>query len=197
MGVIYQARDDLLELLIPFVRSRGATLNDQTIVDHYTECSLGGFSSSELWRRLGIGPNPTVDEEYLAGHALNDGLGTFLSELRARGLAVHCLSNDVSEWSKRLRVRFGLESSIEHWIISGDVGVRKPDPRIYGRLLETTGLLPENCIFIDDRIPNLDAAREMGFQTLLFGPGNEQTHGHIRVPSFSEAANQVFRPTAG
>jgi len=51
-----------------------------------------------------------------------------------RGIAVACLTNDVSEWSALLRRRFELETRIRPWIVSGDVGARKPDPQIFAVL---------------------------------------------------------------
>jgi hypothetical protein len=45
------------------------------------------------------------------------------------GVRLACLSNDVSEWSKLLRERFGLSEYITDWFISADIGVRKARSR--------------------------------------------------------------------
>jgi putative hydrolase of the HAD superfamily len=47
-------------------------------------------------------------------------------------------------------------------VISGEVGMRKPEPRIYAHALDAVGLPPESCVFIDDMRQNIDAAEEAG-----------------------------------
>lgn len=81
-----------------------------------------------------------------------------------------CLSNDVSEWSLNLRNRFGLDRLITDWVISGDVGYRKPDPEIYQELLRRLQVMPSEVLFIDDRVKNLTAAATLGFHVIGFGP---------------------------
>lgn len=47
-------------------------------------------------------------------------------------------------------------------VISGEVGMRKPEPRIYAHTVESVGLPPETCVFIDDMRQNIEAAEEAG-----------------------------------
>jgi putative hydrolase of the HAD superfamily len=51
-------------------------------------------------------------------------------------------------------------------VISGDVGVRKPDPRIYELGAEAVDLPPSACVFVDDLPGNLKPARELGMATV-------------------------------
>jgi len=51
-------------------------------------------------------------------------------------------------------------------VISGDVGLRKPDPRIYELGAESVGLPPSACVFVDDLPGNLKPARELGMATV-------------------------------
>jgi putative hydrolase of the HAD superfamily len=52
------------------------------------------------------------------------------------------------------------------WVISGDEGMRKPDPKIYELGAERIGLTPEDCVFVDDLKGNLKPARAMGMATV-------------------------------
>lgn len=52
-------------------------------------------------------------------------------------------------------------------VISGEVGMRKPDPQIYLHTLERIGLAAQECVFVDDLEPNVVAAREMGMVAVL------------------------------
>jgi epoxide hydrolase-like predicted phosphatase len=51
-------------------------------------------------------------------------------------------------------------------VISGEVGVRKPEPRIYELGAEAIGLPPADCVFVDDLPGNLKPARELGMATV-------------------------------
>lgn len=48
-------------------------------------------------------------------------------------------------------------------VISGEVGMRKPEHRIYRHTAQALELAPEQCVFVDDLRPNVDAAVELGF----------------------------------
>ncbi len=171
MGVIYETGNDTDELLIPFALARGCVLSVDSINALYIECSLGRFSSSTLWERLGIASAGTnLDGEYVSGYQLTAGVRPFLETMRGLGVPIACISNDVAEWSLTLRRRHGLEDLIAHWIISGEVGTRKPDRAIDERCAAETGVPFAECLFVDDRVRNLEAAVRLGFATLQFCP---------------------------
>ncbi len=194
MGVIYRAGDDVGELLIPFLRSKGCTKSAGEIEALYLECSLGNMTSREFWEACGIPYHEQLDEEYIQGHTLTDGLTEFLAAVRSRGIRIACLSNDVREWSVLLRKRHGLERDIEHWLISGDLGVRKPDVEIYRIMLDKLGVKPWACAFLDDRMPNLRVARELGMRVLQFGnrtpDAGEESLDH--AATFEEAKKYIL-----
>lgn len=48
---------------------------------------------------------------------------------------------------------------IDHWFISGDLGLRKPSAEIYRLASDRLGVRPQEAVFVDDRPRNLDAAR--------------------------------------
>ena len=52
--------------------------------------------------------------------------------------------------------------------MSGQVGVAKPDPRIYDLAILRCGLVPSRTIFADDNAANVDAGRAAGFTALRF-----------------------------
>jgi putative hydrolase of the HAD superfamily len=54
----------------------------------------------------------------------------------------------------------------DHVIESAKIGLRKPDPRIYQMMIETLGVDPKNCVYLDDLGVNLKPAREMGMTTI-------------------------------
>ena len=101
MGVIYKVGDDVGELLCPFIHENGGLSDDSEIETIYREASLGHLSAREFWERVKI--NPALEDDYLLRHQLSDGLLDFLPQARQRFASIWCLSNDVSEWSRKLR----------------------------------------------------------------------------------------------
>jgi putative hydrolase of the HAD superfamily len=71
----------------------------------------------------------------------------------------------------RVGVRKNCYELFDFRIISHEVGVRKPEKRIYEILLErleSNGVKPEECVFVDDRKENLDVIEEFGVKSILF-----------------------------
>ncbi|MEU8357481.1 HAD-IA family hydrolase [Nonomuraea sp. NPDC048882] len=58
--------------------------------------------------------------------------------------------------------RLGLTYFADDVVSSARVGMAKPDPRIYEIAAERAGVAPERCLFVDDRLPNVEAARALG-----------------------------------
>ena len=166
MGVIYEAADDVAELLVPFISAHGGTTDAPAVEGIYRRASLGQITAEELWRLAGV--DASLEDEYLLMHRLFIGLLEFLPSALDRFDRILCLSNDVSEWSVKLRKRLGLERFISGWFVSGDLGVRKPSPEIYERMLTLTGLRPEDIVFVDDRPGNVTAAQALGITGVLW-----------------------------
>ena len=168
MGVIFRAADDVAELLIPFIAEAGGNVGAGIVESTYLDASLGLISVDEFWRRVGL--DSSVEDNYLARHALAAGVESFLTCAAEKSVPVWCLSNDVERWSIKLRSAFDLEKMLAGAIISSAVKLRKPNPSIYQFLLETSGYRPDQLLFIDDRAKNVNAARSMGIPSVLFGP---------------------------
>jgi putative hydrolase of the HAD superfamily len=86
-----------------------------------------------------------------------------LDELRAAGLGVGLLSNSWGATDYPPDVL----SRCDPVVISGSVGLRKPDPAIFELLLERLGVPAERTVFVDDVKPNVAAATELGMHGVL------------------------------
>lgn len=186
MGVIYSVEKDDRDLLSPFVEEKGGTKDVSKIEILYNAASLGCMSSAEFWEAVEL--DPGLEDEYLQRYGLTDGLITFLETVNSQGYEVWCLSNDVSEWSKKLRARFGLNKYVRGFVISGDVGARKPEQTIFDHLISQLTASPREAVFVDDQRKNLDVAAALGFSTILFTPaGHDSTaEQHIVATSFAD-----------
>jgi epoxide hydrolase-like predicted phosphatase len=81
--------------------------------------------------------------------------------LRAKraGLLTGLLSNS---WGNEYP-REGWDQMFDAVVISGEVGMRKPEPEIYRHVLDLLGVRPEETVFVDDLRPNIGAAEALGF----------------------------------
>jgi putative hydrolase of the HAD superfamily len=52
-------------------------------------------------------------------------------------------------------------------VVSGEVGARKPEPRIYLLTAERLGVTPETCVFVDDLLQNVEGARAVGMEGIV------------------------------
>ena len=96
-------------------------------------------------------------------------------DLHAAGIPLFALTN----WSEELfpvaRERFDFLSLFEDIVVSGQVGVAKPDHAIFTILQKRIGHSLDGCIFIDDSPRNVEAAAEAGLDAILF-----TDTGHLR-----------------
>lgn len=94
-----------------------------------------------------------------------------LRELRERGVRVYALSNWSAETFPVARPMFPFLEWFDGIVISGEVRMVKPDPRIFAHVLERFGLEPGQTVFVDDNPENVRAAEGAGFVGIVFeGP---------------------------
>jgi putative hydrolase of the HAD superfamily len=73
-------------------------------------------------------------------------------------------------WSglRALITRAGWLDAFDALIVSAEVGIMKPDPRIYQLALEALGVDPQEAVFVDDTLANIEAARMLGMAVIHF-----------------------------
>jgi len=101
-----------------------------------------------------------------------------LQALRQKGYPLYGLTNWAAETFYRIRHEHDFLDWFEAIVVSGDVGLAKPDLAIYQVLLEQIMAPAERCLFIDDSQANVVAADQLGFMTIHYqAPG--QLHGEL------------------
>jgi epoxide hydrolase-like predicted phosphatase len=78
------------------------------------------------------------------------------------------LSNHAKEWSEYMKRKFDLFKSFDPIIFSCDVGIRKPDPKIYEIALDKLKCYASESIFIDDKKRDTDGAETLGIKGIVF-----------------------------
>ena len=91
-----------------------------------------------------------------------------LDELASRGRRLYALTNFSHETWPVARARFEFLGRFEDVVVSGEVGMVKPDPRIYRLAIERCRLDAARTVFVDDLPANVEAARAEGLRGVHF-----------------------------
>ncbi len=182
MGVLFDVGDDVGRILVPFVEERGGTVD--AVHDLYRILSLGRMSTAEFWVGVGLeDPPEELDADYADRLVANPAALVFLERAQEQGTRVAVLANGVGKWMQLVRKRYDLDRYVELWLISGEMGVRKPDIGSFEALRRVSGVSFRNCLMIDDRLEHLDSARQLGMSTAWFDPPagvDEDDHPPLR-----------------
>lgn len=91
-----------------------------------------------------------------------------VKELQDRGYRVYLLSNYPLDMYKLHWPNFEFFKLVDGYVVSAPEKMKKPDKAIYELLCARYGLTASECIFIDDRQENVDAAIAVGMESVLF-----------------------------
>ncbi len=108
-----------------------------------------------------------------------------LDTLKARGLRIACITNNVPGGKMGIKGAgmtrseqaahevANIMARFEHIIESSKAGVRKPDPRIYEMMCEKLGVEPAECIYLDDLGINCKPANRLGMHAIKVTSGEQ------------------------
>lgn len=97
----------------------------------------------------------------------NEHMAVLLNKLKSQR-ALYLLSNTNEVHYEWLQSRYDVARHFEELILSYKVGSSKPELAIYQEVLKRSGMAAERCLFVDDLEPNINAANQVGMQTILF-----------------------------
>jgi len=122
----------------------------------------------EIGRRDGIDADPFhLFTAMGGGGGMRGEVVDFARELKASGLGSALVTNNALEFRDYWRRSIPLDELFHHVIDSSEVGLRKPDPRIFELALEKLGVDAASAVFLDDYAGNVEAARRVGIHGLL------------------------------
>lgn len=136
---------------------------------YYDSASRGEIRCDEFLHLFGFGDSDSAVRDYTENFLTFDTeFISFAEKCRATGVRLALLSNDISEFSRNIMEYNRIGGYFGATVVSGDVGMRKPDPAIYRLTLDRLNSNGEECIFIDDNPNCLAAAAMLGGGTVLF-----------------------------
>jgi len=171
--------------LMPYIKKEFSHHSVSDIEHMWQEAACGRVSSIDFFKKLGFEKDiEEIEKDYLDTVEIDESFFEAAEKLKSRFKLV-LLSNDISEWSRYVRQKFGLDQYFDELVISGDCGFLKPDIKIYEHLLSRINEPAINCCFIDDRARNLETAKMLGMKVVLFNRKDTAYPGKS-VNSFEE-----------
>ena len=134
---------------------------------------LGQISLADHWQNVRRALGQTEDElertieEFFAGDELDTQLVEAIRRMR-EDYTTAILSNYFPILRDKVNHQWKIGDAFDHLVVSAEVGVKKPDLRIFQIVLESVGCSPGQAVFIDDMIENIAAAREAGLHAVHF-----------------------------
>ncbi len=153
----------------------------------------GDLTSDVYWSMLADDAGAKIDEKQLADlrrwdlemwAKVNPVMVDWAQRLRAEGFKIGLLSNMHPEMVEYCRSNFSWLDNFHFQTFSADVRMVKPDPAIYQHTLEGLGVSASEALFIDDREPNIAAARKLGINAIRF----------VSVPQLQDELNRIDFP---
>jgi epoxide hydrolase-like predicted phosphatase len=129
--------------------------------------------------------------QYLGGG--NNELIEYVRHLRPR-YRTGILSNSFVGAREREQEKYGFEDLVDEIVYSHEVGMSKPDPRIYELTWTRLGVRPEEMVFLDDVEPNVASAREAGIHAVHYRD-NVQAIAEIEAALLAASAVDGRRAT--
>jgi len=141
-----------------------------------TRLQLGEITTPELMTYIGTelglpeGLFSTLEERFFAGDRVDYELVDFIRTLKI-DYKIGIISNAWPDVAGLLE-RWDIGDAFEHIVGSAEVGIMKPDPAIYHLSLDGLGVKPEEAIFVDDFLHNIEGCQNVGMHGVHFkNPG--------------------------
>ena len=137
-------------------------------LDLLRQLERGELEIPEFERRfgplLGVRETNGMVERLFAGVRADEAMVDAVRRLKASGIPTGLISNS---WGGASYDRVEVDSLFDSIVISGEVGLHKPEPEIFRLGAEQLGVEPGDCVFVDDLRENCEGAEAVGMTAIL------------------------------
>ncbi|MFC1522871.1 HAD family hydrolase, partial [Elusimicrobiota bacterium] len=102
-----------------------------------------------------------------SGLDLIEPMNELVKKLKTRKFQVFILSNTNHVHARYIRENYSFMDAADGFVLSCEIGLRKPDPEYFKYALKLAKVNPENALFIDDIEKNVEGARSVGIKSIL------------------------------
>ncbi|HET9088615.1 MAG TPA: HAD family phosphatase [Acidobacteriaceae bacterium] len=169
---------------VPSARARLLQLTglpERVFDDHYWKYRLdydrGTLNGPTYWQAIardtGMSLSPgqvsaIVEQDVLLWASLNPIMLEWALLVQESGLKTAILSNMGEELLAHMRRNFGWLKTFDHHTWSCELNVVKPEAEIYTHTLQALGVAPQEALFLDDKLENVEGAHRVGLHALVF-----------------------------
>lgn len=175
--IIFDIGEVYLQLLVgsaKYIQQKTDALVSETyFYEKFDPLMLGQITEDEYWEAMIKKNSWNISIEDLKESVRKNfkevrGTRKIIEELRQKGYKLALLSNHVKEWVEYCELTYNYHKLFHKAIYSYKVGISKPNKEIFQILLKKLKVKPEECLFIDDYIKNIESAQELGMRTIHF-----------------------------
>jgi len=141
--------------------------------DSGKRAQLGETNAEHHWQNLGANLGLSIEEmvvfqqDFWSGDRVDNTLIEYIRVLHSRH-KIGLISNAFSDLRQVITNVWKIEDAFDDMTISSEVGIVKPDPKIFQTALERLEVHPQESIFIDDFPHNVDGARNINMRAIHF-----------------------------
>ena len=170
-----------------------AGMDGKTFEENYwgqrADYDRGAIDGPTYWRRIAVTTGKQFTPAQIDSLIANDiaiwmranpVMMEWVRALKRGGVKIAVLSNMPIEISRYMRQHAPWFSDFDYVCFSAEVQLAKPDAAIFYACLKTVHSKPEECLFIDDRVENVEAAQALGMQARKF-ESVQQLAAEVRV----------------
>lgn len=174
-GVLHSNEDNFIVKNI--TTTLGITLNDfrQAAKKYIPLLQTGKINEKKFWvlfTKEACVPNTIPKyslwaKVYLLRYKVNYGVIDIAKQLKNKGLQTAILSNSIYVHAQ-INKKHGIYKPFNTVVLSHEVGIRKPNPKIFQLVLKKLNRQATETVFIDNQKNNIKVAKQFGFKTILF-----------------------------
>ena len=147
---------------------------NQIVSPHLEDMRRGQVTEEVFWQRLcrDLGRPVSIEGRVLWRNSFKKGFRlypeilTMIQQLKEKGLKLAVVSNTVKPRVDIIKGKQGYDG-FDVVILSCEAGMLKPDPEIYMLALKKLDVKPEECLYIDSIVENLQPARRLGIRSIV------------------------------
>jgi len=135
------------------------SLSDNVSSRNYFEENFSDLLSFEQYKE--------ILQQIFESEKINETLIKWIQKKR-ESYTISLLTNNTASLKKVLKDKFNIYESFDYIFNSAEIGLSKPDHKIFEYTLKKLKTTPEKCLFIDDNPVHIKAAKQLGFNVILF-----------------------------
>ena len=146
---------------------------DTIFTKYWPKIKIGKEPLLNLWKEVSEKSNKLISPQklmttYLEHTIINKEIFLIAKNLKESGYTIVILSNESKEKMKYQVNKFNLNTIFDKVYCSGNLGLAKPEKRIFEYLMKDQKVRPQDVIFIDNKEYNIEAAKSLGINSILF-----------------------------